>query len=262
MTTSRTTADSSAAPPRTAAALIIGNELLSGKIRDTNVQVLAEVLFELGIELRRVVICTDEIEVIADDLAHLAARHDVVFTSGGVGPTHDDVTVAAVARTLGRPVVRSRRLEELLRGYFGDRVTEAHLRMADVPEGTELVTARRGEWPTVRVENIFILPGLPEIFRLKMPILREHLAGRRPFISRSVDAEADESALAPLLDRVVERFPDVSIGSYPSFDDGVARVKVTFDGRDRARVDEAAEAFSAELPSSARVASRAAGAAS
>ncbi|MEM9556849.1 MAG: molybdopterin-binding protein [Acidobacteriota bacterium] len=242
--------------PRTAAALVIGNELLSGKIRDANVSVLARELFALGITLRRVVICTDEVDTIADELRALRSAHDLVFTSGGVGPTHDDVTVDAVAQALDREVVRAPRLEELLRRYFGERLTEGHLRMADVPAGTELVVGTDSEWPAVRVENVFILPGLPEIFRLKMPILREHLAGDRPFVSRSVDTASDEGRLAPLLDRLVARYPDVAIGSYPRFGADGPRVRITFDGRDSDRVAEAAAAFADELPADQLVGAR------
>lgn len=150
---------------RTAAALIIGNELLAGKIQDANVAVLARDLFDLGISLRRVIFCPDEIEVIAEDLNALRHSHDYVFTSGGVGPTHDDVTVAAIAKAFGQRLVRSEPIEALLRDYFGERCSERHLRMAEVPERAKLVTAARNPWPAVRVENVFILPGLPEIFR-------------------------------------------------------------------------------------------------
>ncbi|MEL7060878.1 MAG: molybdopterin-binding protein [Acidobacteriota bacterium] len=233
---------------RTAAALVIGNELLTGKIRDRNVAVLGRLLFELGITLQRAVICLDDEAGIAADLDSLRAEHDIVFTSGGVGPTHDDVTIRAVARCLGRPVVRSRRLEALVRGYFGGSVSEAHLRMADVPEGTELVVGSTSPWPVVRVENVFVLPGLPEIFALKIPILREHLVAGPGFISRSVHAASDELEIADLLADLDARFPQVAIGSYPRVGDDRVRVMVTFDGRDLARVEAAAQAFREALP--------------
>ncbi|MBW2225123.1 MAG: hypothetical protein JRF54_13095 [Deltaproteobacteria bacterium] len=120
---------------RTAAALIIGNEILSGKIADTNTTLLARALFDLAIELRRVLVCPDEISTISKDLSDLRASHDLVFTSGGVGPTHDDVTIDGVAASFGRPVVRSVAVEKMIRQYHGDRTTEAHLRMANMPQG-------------------------------------------------------------------------------------------------------------------------------
>ncbi|MBT8483570.1 MAG: competence/damage-inducible protein A, partial [Myxococcales bacterium] len=161
--------------PRTAAALIIGNEILSGKIVDTNTTFLARTLFELGIDLRRVVVCPDEVDTIAADLSALRTTYDLVFTSGGVGPTHDDVTIDGVAASFGRPVVRSEAVEKMIRHYYGDRATEAHFRMANMPEGGEMIRSSEAPWPTVVVENVFVLPGVPEIFELKLADLRKRL---------------------------------------------------------------------------------------
>jgi len=233
---------------RTAAALVIGNELLTGKVRDVNVPPLARELFQLGIALRRVVICPDEIEIIARDLVRLRRGHDLVFTSGGVGPTHDDVTLEGVARAFGRPLVRSPEIEELLREFFGERFTTRHLRMARVPEGTELVVGRRGRWPLVLVENVFILPGLPEIFRRKLPVIAEHLAGAEPFITRAVGTRSDEGEIGDLLETLGREHPRVAIGSYPHWGDGPVRVTVTFDGRDGREVDQAVAGLVAALP--------------
>ncbi|MEM1207436.1 MAG: molybdopterin-binding protein, partial [Acidobacteriota bacterium] len=233
---------------RTAAALVIGNELLTGKIQDLNIAVLAKELFGLGVELRRVVMCGDEVEVIAADLNLLRSDHDVVFTSGGVGPTHDDVTVRAVARAFNVGVVRSRRIEALLRGYLGDRCTQDHLRMADIPDGADLVSSESVQWPTVRMGNVYVLPGLPEVFAMKMATVRAHVVGGAPFVSRSVPTSSDEGAIASLLETLVDRFPGVAIGSYPRWGDGPVRVTVSFDGRDAAAVERAAAAFVAALP--------------
>ena len=167
--------------PRTAAALIIGNEILSGKIADTNTTFLARALFELGIELRRVVVCPDEVDAIGSDLTELRATHDLVFTSGGVGPTHDDVTIEGVAASFGRPVVRSVAVEKMIRHYYGDRANEAHLRMANMPEGAEMIRSSEAPWPTVVIENVFVLPGVPEIFELKLADLQT--ARPRPRVS-------------------------------------------------------------------------------
>ncbi len=244
-------------PPRTAAALIIGNELLTGKIQDRNLAVLATELFGLGIALRRVIFCSDEVEVIVTDLNELRGDHDVVFTSGGVGPTHDDVTLEAVARAFDQRLRRSPEIEALLKEFFGDRLTPHHLRMADLPEGAVLVTAaetsagppaKGRRWPVVRVGNVYILPGLPKVFRRKLPLLREELAGDSPFISRNVATRSDEGTIAPLLRSLAERHPMVSIGSYPRWDDGPVRVMVSFDGRDARQVDHAVAALLSALP--------------
>jgi len=234
--------------PRTAAALIIGNELLTGKVRDENVAVLAKALFDLGIAFERVVICPDVVEVIVDDLDALRRRYDYVFTSGGVGPTHDDVTVAAVARAFGQELTRSPEIEALLHEFFGSRLTPGYLRMAELPAGAALVRGSRGRWPLVRMENVFILPGLPEVFRRKLDVLGEHLGGDTPFVSRAVHTASDEGEIAALLERLARAHPAVAIGSYPRWGDGAVRVAVTFDGRDPEAVDRAVAAFRGALP--------------
>ena len=229
---------------RTAAALVIGNELLSGKVQDLNVQELARLLRALGVDLRRVVMVTDDVDIIAAEVNSLRQSHDLLFTSGGVGPTHDDVTVAGVARALGRAVVRSPAIESLLRAYYGDALKEGHLHMADIVEGTELYAGRSPQWPTMVLGNVFVLPGVPEIFRLKLAALADRLRGdEAPFESRSVYCTLEEAELRPTLDAVVASFPEVFVGSYPRWRGGDHAVRVTFDGRDAARVGEAAERF-------------------
>lgn len=233
---------------RTAAALVIGNEILSGKVQDANVVELARFLRALGVELRRVVVVADEIETIAAEVNALRQTHDLLFTSGGVGPTHDDVTVAGVARALGRPVVRSEAVVALLRAYYGDALRPGHLHMADVVEGTELFPGLSPQWPTMVLGNVFILPGIPEIFRFKLSGLIERLRGAdAPFTLRAVYCAIEEAELRPSLDAVVARFPDVFVGSYPRWRDPEYAVRVTFDGRDAAQVHAAAAHFTALL---------------
>ncbi|MBC7173399.1 MAG: competence/damage-inducible protein A, partial [Polyangiaceae bacterium] len=142
---------------RNAAALVIGNELLTGKIADENTPYLARTLFSLGITLRRVVICPDEIETIAEDLNALRGSHEHVFTSGGVGPTHDDITLDAVAHAFGVELIRSVEMSDMIREHFGTRTTEEHLRMANLPRGSRLVRSGKFFWPTVVMENVFVL---------------------------------------------------------------------------------------------------------
>lgn len=232
---------------RTAAALIIGNEILTGKVREANVQRLAHELFRLGIAFRRVIVCPDDVDTIARDLRELREAHDLVFTSGGVGPTHDDLTLPAVARSFDRPLVRSPIIEGLIRGYWGERATEGHLRMADVPEGADLLSTGDVPWPVVCVENVFVLPGVPEIFEVKLQLLRERIGSDVPFVSRALYTMCDEGEIAGLLERVVRAHPGVEIGSYPRWRDPSYRVKLTFDGRDPAAVDAALEACRAAL---------------
>ena len=233
--------------PRTAAALIIGNEILSGKIADTNTTFLARMLFDLGIELRRVVVCPDEIETIGNDLSELRASHDIVFTSGGVGPTHDDVTIDGVAESFGRPVVRSVGTEKMIRHYYGDRATEAHFRMANMPEGAEIIRSSDAPWPTVVIENVFVLPGVPEIFELKLADLRKRLDEGCAFHSKAIYTMSDEGEIAALLERIAEDFTGVMVGSYVNLQAEDYRTKLTFDGTDPEAITKAADMLVKEL---------------
>ncbi len=230
--------------------LVIGNELLSGKFEERNVAVLAKELFSLGIRFRRVEICPDEVEVISEDVARLSARYDHVFTSGGVGPTHDDVTMVAVAEAFSRSIVRSPELVQALSRHYGSRLLPEHLAMADVPEGAEILWSKGSKWPLVRLGNVFILPGLPEVFRLKVPMLKDHITPGQPFFSKQVDLQTDEGSVAALLRKLADDFSDVNIGSYPCWEEGSSYLIITFDGRDQARVDQAARALLDLLPSS------------
>jgi len=233
--------------PRTAAALIIGNEILSGKIADTNTTFLARTLFDLGIELRRVVVCPDEVDTISTDLSALRATHDLVFTSGGVGPTHDDVTIEGVAASFDRPVVRSAAVEKMIRHYYGDRANEAHFRMANMPEGAEMIRSSEAPWPTVVIENVFVLPGVPEIFELKLTDLRKRLDEGHTFHSQAIYTLSGEGEIASLLERIANDFPGVMVGSYVKWSAEDYRTKVTFDGADPDAVTEAADVLVGEL---------------
>jgi len=228
---------------RTAAALIIGNEILSGKIREENIAYLGKELFLLGIPLQRVVVCVDDVDVIATDVNALRKAHDVVFTSGGIGPTHDDVTLEAIAKAFGVPLERSKVIAGLIHKHNGEDVTDAHLRMADVPEGADLLRSDEMPWPTVAMENVYMFPGVPEIFRMKFPVVRQRLAGDDPFHTRAVFTNFGEGEIAKRLGELADKFDDLSLGSYPTFRNSEYRTKITFDGRDRDRVEQAMSEF-------------------
>lgn len=237
----------------TAALLLIGNELLSGKVEEANLAVLAKMLRRLGVDLRRAVMVQDDIETIANEVRTLRTTHDWLFTSGGVGPTHDDVTIEAVARAWGRAVVTDATLEAQIRAHYGDRVREGHLRMALVPEGCALEVTTEVPWPVVRVENTWVLPGVPEAFRRKLEVIEAvwpTVSGGAgtPFVSRAVFVKLDEGDLMPMLNAVVEQFPDIGVGSYPKWHDPTYKTKLTFDGTDPSRVKAAFDAFLALLP--------------
>ncbi|MBI3204947.1 MAG: competence/damage-inducible protein A [Myxococcales bacterium] len=230
-----------------ASAVLIGNELLSGKVHESNLLHLASTLRGLGIALRRVVMIPDELEVIAREVAAESGAHDVVFTSGGVGPTHDDITIEGVARAFGVEARVDESLAGMLRAAYGQRCTEHHLRMALVPDGAELATTGDDKWPVVVMQNVWVLPGVPQIFRMKLCVVRAWLKGPAAFHSRAVATRLDEGKLKPLLDQVVEAHPDVDVGSYPKWFDAAYKTKITFDSRDARAVDAALGAFVALL---------------
>jgi molybdenum cofactor synthesis domain-containing protein len=236
------------APP-TAAALVIGDEILSGKVGESNVAPLARTLRGLGILLARVVIVMDDVDAIAREVRQLSSTHDWLFTSGGVGPTHDDVTVEGVARAFGTRVVSSPQMEAMLRAHYKERCTDGHLRMALMPEGASLEATPEIGWPTIRLRNTWLLPGIPEVFRMKLPVVVARIGVAGPaFVSHAVYVKIDEGVLTPILGRVVGEFPDVAVGSYPAWLESSYKTKLTFDGRDEARVVAARDAFVALLP--------------
>ncbi len=230
-----------------AAMLVIGNELLSGKIQEQNLVELGRLLRVLGVRLVRVCLVPDEVDVIADAIRELRRLADVVFTSGGVGPTHDDVTIEAVARAFDVEAAVDPGLSALLREVYGERCTDAHLRMALVPVGAKLVSTKDAKWPTPLMGNVFVLPGVPEIFRMRLDTIREHVRGPRAFVSKAVFLKLDEPELTPTLDAVVAAHPLVEIGSYPKWFDTSYKTKVTFDGRDEPLVLAAFSDFVARV---------------
>jgi molybdenum cofactor synthesis domain-containing protein len=231
-----------------ASALLIGNELLSGKVHESNLLELARTLRAVGVSLRRVVMVPDEPELIGREVRDQSQTFDVVFTSGGVGPTHDDVTIESIAHAFGVAAKIDPTMERLLRNAYGDRTTDGHLRMALVPDGAVLATTPEILWPTVVFKNIWILPGVPEIFRMKLAVVRAWVQGPEKFVSKAVFTKMDEADLKPLLDAVVSEHPDVDVGSYPKWFDATYKTKITFDSRSGERVEAAVERFLASLP--------------
>ncbi len=232
---------------QTAAIVLIGNELLSGKIRDENAAFLAERLYGLGVTLRRIAVVPDERDAIVDEVRRCVAACDVVFTSGGVGPTHDDITLESIAFAFDVPVVRHAALQAVLTEHFGQRLREAHLRMADLPEGAELIDEGEIRWPVIKMRSVYVLPGIPQLFRAKFDAIATRFGGGR-FHLRSVYLNADEGTIAEQL-QALEGDHGVVVGSYPRWDDPDHKLRVTIEARDPARVDAAVAALVAGLES-------------
>jgi len=233
---------------RTAAAIIIGNEILSGKIVDTNSPYLCRELRSLGVTVRRILTIPDEVDEIAAAVRSFHPAFDVIFTSGGVGPTHDDVTMEGVARGLDRRVVRHAFLEEKIREFSGDTVNDARLKMADVPEGAELIFEGDLAFPTVKVENIYILPGIPEIFRDKFNAIKSRFA-TDPYFLRVVYTRGAETTIARYLNDTLAAFPLLLLGSYPKLSDPEYRVRVTLESKDEEYLNRAFKHLMDRLPS-------------
>lgn len=232
---------------KTAAIIVIGNEILSGKVVDTNAAFLCQELRTLGVALGRILVIPDELDSIAEAVRAYQPAFDVVFTSGGVGPTHDDVTIAGVALGLNRRVILHPWLEEKIREFFGDKINDARLKLAEVPEGAELIFGGDRNFPSLQVENIYVLPGIPELFREKFLGMRSRFAVD-PYFLRVVYMRVAESMIAGHLNETLEAFPHVQMGSYPKLGDPEYLVRVTLESKDRDYVDRAFGHLVAQLP--------------
>jgi molybdenum cofactor synthesis domain-containing protein len=217
---------------RSCALVVVGNEILSGKIQDSNSYFAARELRAVGVALERIAVVPDELETIAVEVRACAARFDFVLTSGGVGPTHDDLTLEGVARAFGRKLALNQELAALINEHSSGRSNPARLKMAEVPEGAILNHASDLWFPTVQVENVYILPGVPQLFEPKLRILAARFRSD-PYFMRVIYTSASESMIAAHLNECLARFPELMLGSYPKFDDADYRVKLTLESKDR-----------------------------
>lgn len=227
----------------TAAIVIIGNEVLSGKVTDLNTPFLTSELRKLGVKLCRVVVIPDEIDIIATEVRLAAAQFDWVFTSGGLGPTHDDVTMEAVAKAFDSQLVPSAELMEQLQKLRPGKKRDALERLTWVPENASMFWGEGDQiWPTVHVDNVYIFPGVPSFLKLRFNAMRAALESA-PFTSHSVYCSKNESDLVNEINSVVDKYADVDIGSYPKFGNEDHRLRVTFDALSADLAREAAESF-------------------
>lgn len=222
----------------TAAVLVIGDEILSGRTQDKNVAQIATWLDVQGIRLREVRIVPDvEAEIVAA-LNALRARYDYIFTTGGIGPTHDDITVDAVAHALGVEVIVHPDARAILERYYTSRggLTEARLRMARTPAGAELIPNRMSGAPGIRIGNVFVMAGVPHITAGMLDALTGELEGGAPLVARTIGAWAPESEVADILHAAERDHAGIAIGSYPFFRDGRTGANFVVRGTDGAMV--------------------------
>ncbi|MFM9978704.1 MAG: competence/damage-inducible protein A [Sphingomonadaceae bacterium] len=238
----------------TAALVVIGDEILSGRTQDKNIAQIALWLNLQGIRLAEVRVVPDVEDAIVEAVNALRARNDYLFTTGGIGPTHDDITVDAIAAALGVPVVHHPKAVAVLESYYETRggISEARLRMARVPEGASLIENRMSGAPGIRHGNVFIMAGVPHITSMMLEALSGTLEGGKPLLSETVGCWVAESEVAELLRATEKAHDGCQIGSYPFFREGRVGANFVVRATDRARLDGCVTALAAGLATAGR----------
>ena len=238
----------------TAGLIVIGDEILSGRTQDRNIAQIALWLNLQGIRLAEVRVVGDTVPAIVEAVNALRGRNDYLFTTGGIGPTHDDITVDAIAEALGVPVVVHPRARAMLEGYYATRggVTEARLRMARVPEGADLIENRMSGAPGIRWGNIFIMAGVPHITAMMLDALSGTLEGGKPLLSETIGCWVAESEVADLLRATEKAHPACQIGSYPFFREGKVGANFVIRSTERAALEACRDDLAARLTEAGR----------
>lgn len=233
-------------PNPTAAMIVIGDEILSGRTRDANMHYLAGELTALGIDLKEVRVISDDAQTITQTVQQLAASYDQIFTSGGIGPTHDDITADCVAAAFDRPIDVRADARALLQAHYdktGRELNAARLRMARIPDGAELIDNPVSIAPGFTLENVHVMAGVPSVFKAMVASVLPGLTGGEPLLSVSERIERGEGDIAGPLADLAKKYEDLSIGSYPFQDNGIYGANIVARGTDPARL----EAFVIEL---------------
>ena len=234
----------------TAGILIIGNEILSGKVTDTNSPYLCRELRTLGVDVEQIMTIPDDIEGIAREVRRMSDAYDHVFTSGGIGPTHDDMTMDAVALAFGRKITRSETIASRIERAQNKAPNESQLKMAMIPEDAQLVDAGDLWFPVVIVENVHVFPGIPELLRKKFESIRARFRGV-PVLLKRVYVKRRESDIAHLLNDLLNEFPELMLGSYPKIGEEAFHVLLTLESRDAGYLQDSLDALLAVLPEDA-----------
>jgi molybdenum cofactor synthesis domain-containing protein len=232
----------------TAGVLVIGNEILSGKVVDANSPYLCRELRELGVEVRCILTIPDEVDRIAREVRAMSEGHDWVFTSGGVGPTHDDLTMEGVGAAFGLPLEPSESIRARIERALGSRLNPSQRKMTLVPRGASLVDAGDLWFPVVIVGNVHIFPGIPELLRRKFESIREKFRDV-PFVLKRVYVKRRESEIAQALHDLLAEYPKLLLGSYPRVGEESFHVLLTLESRDPGYVKAALDSLLRRLPS-------------
>lgn len=205
----------------TACLIVIGNEILSGRTQDKNIAWLAKELNECGVRLMEVRVIPDIEQTIIDTVNALRPQFTYVFTTGGIGPTHDDITSASIARAFGLPLIRHPEAERRLLAYYKpEQINTARMKMAETPEGAELIDNPVSIAPGFKIGNVYVMAGVPGIMQAMFDHIRPELKGGAKMLSRTLSAYVTEGTIAEALTHIQNRYPDVEIGSYPFVRDG------------------------------------------
>ena len=234
----------------TAALLVIGNEILSGKVRDTNSAFLAVELRKLGVDLERILTISDQVDLIASETRAMSEAYDYVFTSGGIGPTHDDMTMDGIAQAFGREIELNQSMLDRMARYSDKPLNDAMRKMALIPSGADVLDVGGLWFPVVIVENVHILPGIPELFEKKFHSIRARFSGV-PFVLRKIYVRESESDIADVLNDLLREFSELMLGSYPRINEEHYRVMLTLESRDKSYVNRATEKLIKGLPADA-----------
>ena len=229
----------------TAVVVVIGNEILSGKTNDANIQFLGEALAHEGIALREAIVIRDDHATIVRTVKYYSEKHDYVFTTGGIGPTHDDITAAAVAEAFGASVVLNEEAAELI----GGERDHPRMKMAMIPPEATLIENTVSRAPGFQIHNVFVLAGVPKIAQAMFEALRPRLRGGAAIVSENADVYLRESDIAARLSQIAEDNADVEIGSYPFSRNGRYGANLVVRGTDRARVSSVLDQVVAEMQS-------------
>jgi len=232
---------------KTAGIIIIGNEILSGKVHDSNSFYLASELRSLGVDVMRISVIPDDIEIIGIEAKGFSGKYDFVLTSGGVGPTHDDVTMAGIAKGFGVKLIKNPELEKRFRLRYGDSINDAIMKMADVPEGTTIISLGDNSFPLVTFRNIYIFPGIPEYLRKKFSAIKERFRSASFYLKR-LFLNANESDIAAILNTVVTGNIKVTLGSYPVLGNPEYQIMITAESRSEGALKKAVDELFSMLP--------------
>ncbi len=225
----------------TAALIIIGNEILSGRTQDANLAHIALKLNGIGVQLREVRVIPDVEDTIVATVNTLRAAHEYVFTTGGIGPTHDDITSAAIAKAFGVPIHRHPEAEKILRAHYSaDMINEARLKMADVPVGATLLDNPVSSAPGFRVGNVYVMAGVPRIMQAMLDAILPELRGGAPVLTLTVTTDLPEGDIAHGLTEIQHAYADVEIGSYPMYKMGSFSTSLVLRSPDGTRNEAAA----------------------